>query len=130
MNLQPKPLLYLATPYTHKDPRIIEARYFNVTQMTANIISNFDVIVFSPITYSHYLAEYMSEDFDWYTFDLGILDKCDYLGVLKLKGWDISEGVQLEIDYAKDNDIPIIKFTMKNWYKVLSTKLADFTKKE
>lgn len=99
-----KPLVYVASPYSHHDKEIEQYRHTFVSAFTATLNSN-GVIAISPIVYGLKLIEYkeMPSDWDfWKTFCLSLLDKCDILFVLKLEGYDTSPGVQAEIQYAMD----------------------------
>lgn len=102
-------MIYLASPYTHKDPAVMEARYLAVCDSLVELMQEGKVVV-SPIVHCHHLAvNYAlprSHDF-WLAYDLAILDRCDELFVLKLPGWGDSKGVTAEIAHAKLKNIPI-----------------------
>jgi hypothetical protein len=103
--------IYLACPYTHPEKDEMEYRMNMATALAAELMLD-GKNVFSPLTHSHYLCEYMPEeyqtDFDfWISRDLEIVDKCDTMYVLKLDGWENSRGVAAEIDHAMKNSIPI-----------------------
>lgn len=94
---------YIASPYSHPDPSIREARFLCVRNYTYEMLRR-GRHVFSPIVYSHQFAV----DFDlagpfdqWEKFDFDMIDRCDELVVLMLGGWDRSVGVKAEIEYAR-----------------------------
>lgn len=68
-------------------------------------------VVYSPITSMHYLAKthaFFGEGDDfWLRHDLAILARCDRLIVLQLEGWEQSEGLRREIEFATEKNIPI-----------------------
>ncbi len=66
--------------------------------------------VFSPIAYTAPMAHKfgMGHDFDtWHRFDIAILAVASKVYVLKIEGWHQSKGVQAEITFAQENNIPI-----------------------
>jgi hypothetical protein len=102
-------LIYIASPYSHEDKKIVKKNWETVTKYVAGIVSEGHVAI-SPITYGHVLLDWkeMPSDWDfWKNFCLTILNKCDKMIVLKMDGWDVSRGVSEEIEWAKENSIPI-----------------------
>ncbi|KKN73970.1 hypothetical protein LCGC14_0395350 [marine sediment metagenome] len=103
-------MIYLASPYSsghkivgsEKDAMLV-VRYLEVEAAVAQLIKDGEM-VYSPIVHHHHLAlRYkMPKDFDfWRRRDFHFIDLSEMLLVLQLIGWDISEGVTREIDYAK-----------------------------
>ena len=114
-------LIYIASPYSHDDPKIVEENFWRVTDYCAEAVANGESAL-SPITYGHTLLEFkdMPNDWEfWTNFCLSILVKCDRLRVLKMEGWDKSEGVAGEISFARDHNIPIeyIEYRDGKFYK-------------
>lgn len=102
-------LIYIASPYTNASPTIVHENFVEVSKFAAKLCSK-GYIAFSPITYGHTLLEYndMPSDWSfWKNFCLSFLQRSDELWVLMLPGWEISRGVQEEINYAKENNIPV-----------------------
>lgn len=100
-------LIYLAAPFTHKDQWVKSLRNLIITTIGAKLISE-GYHIFSPITES---AEYVkffdniTTDWEfWQEHDCLMLDRCDQLWVLTLKGWKESIGVTAEIEYAKQKN--------------------------
>lgn len=124
-----KIIAYIASPYKHKDKDVMRERFDAVMQATVQIMKAFeDIIPFSPVTYTRPLAENLDVIyFDWYTFDLEFLYRCDILLVLKLEGWENSYGVKLEIEEAKKKDIPVIYATPDNIVDVLGKEVTNGT---
>lgn len=104
-----KPLVYVASPYTHPDPAEVERRYLEVTKITADLV-NGGMMAISPITYGHTLAAMAQMPGDWnfwMGFCLSLLNKCDKLLVVKMQGWEESKGVHAEIAYAREHGIEV-----------------------
>lgn len=103
--------IYLASPYSHPDAEIREARYVAACQKAAEYASA-EQAVFAPIVHSHPMAAYMAEEDRmnfalWMKLDLPILRFADELHVLCLDGWRSSRGVQREIEFADSMNIPV-----------------------
>ena len=102
-------IIYLAAPYSHEDKHIRELRYLQITEVTARLIKEGN-IVFSPITYGHILSEMedLPTTFEfWEKFCLAFLEKCDEMYVLTLDGYSTSKGVSMELKYCDENKIPV-----------------------
>jgi hypothetical protein len=105
-------ITYLAAPYSHEDPDVVERRECSTAAAAAKLMLDGHV-VFSPISHSHRLADYLPSEkrFDhefWMVQDLRILESCGLLVVLCLDGWHVSNGVAREIDHARMLGIPIV----------------------
>lgn len=105
--------IYLASPYSHPDPAVREARFKGVCKKAAEYL-NEGKPVFAPIAHSHPLVEFLDPqkcmDFDfWMKADLAILKDAAELHVLMLEGWHGSRGVQREIEYADQIGIPVFR---------------------
>lgn len=102
--------IYLASPYSHPDAAVREARFKAACKKTAQYASK-GIPVFSPIAHSHPVADYMDESarmsFDlWMKLDLPLLRMASELHVLSIEGWRSSRGVTREIEYATQLGIP------------------------
>lgn len=108
-------LSYIATPYSHPDRAVVVSRFDAVNKVAA-ILMNSGFFIFSPISHSHPIAEAgelpTSWDY-WEKSDRLMLSKCSEMIVLKIDGWDISRGVNAEIEIAKELGIPI-RFVNEN----------------
>jgi len=101
-------MIYLASPYSHPDPQVRQARYEAVCRAAAALMREGHA-VFSPIAHSHGIARYglpLNWEF-WERYDLEMLATCEELWVLKLDGWQQSRGVNAEIAAAKTLGKPI-----------------------
>jgi len=105
-------VIYLASPYSHPDPAIREARFDAACRATAEHLRA-GRVVFSPIAYGHPLTAHgLRGDWSfWERFDRNVISRCDSVLVLMLDGWQESVGVRAEIDIAIDLGKPVA-FTM------------------
>ena len=101
-------MIYLASPYSHLDPSVREARFDAACQATVELVRAGHV-VFSPIVHGHPLVRFdLPTTWEyWERFDREYLRRCDEMLVLMLDGWRESRGVQAEIDLAIEMDLPI-----------------------
>ena len=101
-------LTYLASPYSHADEDVREARFHMACRAAAQLMQTSEV--FCPIAHSHPIELKMNgrpdHDF-WMRQDIAILRKCDRLVVLCLPGWDQSKGVNEEIHLAHRLGLPV-----------------------
>ena len=102
-------LIYLASPYTHPDPIVREARFCAACRQAARMIQN-RILVFSPVAYGHVVASYgLPLDWTfWEPFDQAFLELCSEVWVLTLDGWQESKGVQAEITIAQKLNKPVV----------------------
>jgi hypothetical protein len=119
--MQKPKLVYLACPFRHKDISIQKKRCAAAHYVAAQLSSQ-GYHVFSPLTHNEILIDLIPNQpkEHWLEFDLAILEICKKLLVLKLEGWDVSYGVKLEIDFAKDKKIPIEEIDPPEEEKYLS----------
>ncbi len=97
-------LIYLASPYTHKDVSVVESRVTAACKYASYLINCKSKFVFSPVIHCHPISkvgalpgvwEY------WEKYDTKMIEVCDLMHVLCLEGWNCSVGVQAEIRIAK-----------------------------
>ena len=105
----PKPLVYLASPYSNPSYDVRVARYARICFIAGQLIKEGHHI-FCPIAMSHPIQEFAgtcgSWEF-WEEYDTAILLRCDELWVVTMPGWDESVGVQAEIKIAWDHGIKV-----------------------
>jgi len=102
-------MIYLASPYTHEDPAVMQERFCAVELLVIHMLKQ-NIVVFSPIVYCHEMA--VKADFPrdagfWQGLNATFLRMSSRLVVLRLPGWDTSRGVQWEISMAEALQIPI-----------------------
>jgi len=123
--------IYLATPYSSGDEMGSagrEKRYHAVTR-AAIALQTAGLAVFSPITHSHAMATVFGFDREyewWLNLDVAFLSKASALYVLMLNGWDTSPGVQFEIDWAIDHDLPIVYLDERMGLGPVDEKNGDY----
>jgi hypothetical protein len=102
-------LIYLAVPYSHKDPKIQDSRFKKVNAVAAKIISS-GKYVFSPISQATPIAAEgeLPRGWDfWKGYDEVMISRCDRVWVLMLEGWRESIGVNGEIKIAEKLGKPV-----------------------
>ena len=101
-------MIYLATPYSHPDPSMREARFQAACRATAELMRA-GKTVYSPVVHSHPLTKYgLPSDWGfWERHDRRFLEVCDEVAVLMLDGWRESAGVQAEIKIARELGKPV-----------------------
>ena len=114
-----KSYFYLASPYTalHDDGTyddiLMQERYTAVTECFQKLVAA-GLSVYCPITMTHHIdcmhrnlhGNRIPNEF-WNGFHKPFLQYTSQLYVLKLPGWEGSEGVTKEIKTAKGRNLPI-----------------------
>ena len=101
--------IYLASPYSHPDPKMREHRFEQACAAAAKLMLA-GATVFCPIAHSHPIGLWMGAEQThelWMAQDLPLLARASGLAVLMLDGWLESRGVQEEIDFALKHSIPV-----------------------
>lgn len=104
-------MIYVASPYSHPNPDIRSGRYNRVLEYCGARMM-LGEILFSPIVYGHPFAKAGFAEIDhaaWIAFNNHMLINSTELRVLRFCGWRESFGVRAEIDFAKQNNIPIVE---------------------
>jgi hypothetical protein len=102
-------LVYLASPYSHHDPAVMEHR-FEVACKVAGALMLRGSTVFAPIAHSHPIGQIIDKPTDhefWMRQDFAVLQHCAEMVVLMIDGWDRSRGVREEIEFCNTYGIPI-----------------------
>jgi hypothetical protein len=111
MNPQFGKLVYLASPYTHKNPAICEARFLEAVFCCGWLmVHTKDTYFYSPIAHTHPIAVRVKLPIEWEfwaNFDECILSRCSELWVLTAPGWSRSTGVTAEIKIAEKLNLPV-----------------------
>lgn len=110
-NYKPRPLLYLAGPYTAVDKRVQRHRAIDLNN-TAGLLIHSGIHVYSPISMGTAIVKNTPElkhGWDvWHAIDFNFISRCDGLLVTMLAGWEHSKGVTAEIAFAHDMGIPVV----------------------
>lgn len=102
-------MIYLATPYTHRDNFVMENRYREALECAADLIKQ-GKRVYSPIVHFHPMACIygLPRDIEfWGTMAFDMIDRCDEFVVLLMEGWKESLGIAREVEYAAEQGKPI-----------------------
>lgn len=114
-----KPIIYLASPYSHKSRRIRNQRAAEIRKIMARIINEQDAIIpFSPIALTHDLDR-LCRDVRWVEdFDKHLLARFDGMIIVKMPGWDTSVGIKKELNFCLEHRIPYAYATPENIIEV------------
>ena len=101
-------VIFVSAPYTSPDISTTEMRVQSVYKYIAFLAKQnqnaTSPIILHPIAKTNGLPTTF-EFWNDYCFDL--LKRCDSIHVLTLEGWKESTGVKAEIEFAKQNQIPV-----------------------
>jgi len=104
-------MIYVASPLSHDDFAVMFNRYYDVMRYTHYLIKQ-GKVAFSPVVHCWPMFmtdEEASHDFEyWAGFNIGMMKASCELRVLILDGWLESHGVQAEIRWAKENNLPVV----------------------
>lgn len=109
MKLSKRKVYYLASPYSHKDPKVMEARHIEVLDIAAELIKA-GYTVLQPITMCHEMSlrHNLPSGYEyWKKRDREFIKRTDGIIVSLMDGWDISVGVDDEVKYAAKLGKPI-----------------------
>ena len=102
-------LIYLASPYTHKDPAVRQRR-FEIVCCWAAILKRAGCFVFSPIVHAHpiVLAHGVPVGWDyWKVFDRMMVERSQAVLIAEIDGWQESVGVTEEHSIARELGLPV-----------------------
>lgn len=94
---------YLASPYSHPNPAVMEARFLAAEALLAHLLKS-KTWVYSPIVHCHTLANRHNMPTDaqfWASYNLAMLHRASGLYVFTLPGWSESKGVEKEMQWAE-----------------------------
>ena len=104
-------LIYLASPCTTNDPDT-KQRWLSEAQQAIDycFATQPHLFVFSPVLYTVPIEARgvtLSVGSDWVSIDLNALEKVDEMWVLMSEGYEHSEGIKREIQFAETHGTPI-----------------------
>jgi len=108
----PAGFVYLASPYAHPDPAIMQTRYEAAVRVAGTLMRE-GVAVYSPIAHNHPIAQAVdlprTWDF-WRRMDLPILAAAKRVCVLCLEGWQesVGVGVSAELEFAQQRGMRVV----------------------
>ena len=102
-----KPIIYFASPYSHRFRIVRWWRTRQIRRVMARCINEQDAIIpISPIALTHDLNQ-LCPGMDWVeAYDKYLLAIVDAMIVVTLPGWDTSVGIKQELDYCAKYGIP------------------------
>ena len=101
--------IYLASPYSHTDLRVVQNRAIAVCRKTGEILQK-GYLVFSPIAHCHFIARHCKLPGTWSfweMFDRAFIEWADEVWILRLPEWEESTGFKNEIEIAHELEKPI-----------------------
>lgn len=98
-------MIYLASPYSHVDQLVCEARFREVCLIASRLL-RIGLMVYSPIAHTHPITMVSGGNLNldwkqWEQFDSWFIERCGALWVADMEGWRESVGVQAEIKLAR-----------------------------
>lgn len=101
-------MIYLAAPYSHPDKKIVQARMEDIYKVMYIYMKRGEHILTPLAMHEVVVRHNLPDDFIyWGKYCLDILKRCDKMVILKLPGWEYSLGIQKEMEFCKENNIPI-----------------------
>ncbi|MEA1909555.1 MAG: DUF1937 family protein [Patescibacteria group bacterium] len=101
--------IYLASPYSHPDPAVREARNLSVCKKAGELM-NHGYIVYSPIAHTHPIAVVCNLPTDWEfwkQYDISFIEWADEVWIYTMPGWEKSRGIIAEIRSARNLNKPV-----------------------
>lgn len=105
-------IIYLASPYSHPDPAVMQRRFEEICVVAARHML-LGIHIFCPIAHTHpiALAGSLPREFEfWEQYDRKILAVCGELWVCTMEGWRESKGIASEVKIAEELGLPVIYF--------------------
>lgn len=102
-------MIYLASPYSHKSPAVVERRVELTGRVATDLVLR-GLFVYSPIIHWHGLClqyELPSDAEYWSAFNTNMIRRAEAMYVITIDGWKESIGVRGEISLAKQLGIPL-----------------------
>ena len=100
---------YLASPYS-KYPEGLEKAFEHVAAAAGEMIRR-GIRVYSPIAHTHPIAIHSGQDpldhGTWIPADVPFMHAASGLAVLKMPSWEISYGIEVEIEEFRESGKPI-----------------------
>lgn len=104
---QTKPPTYVANPYLHSNPRVMEARLEAVLAYLKET-TKLGIPAYAPVVYTSTVQKNdVRPPQGWYHYDLSFLKVCQSMTLLMMPGYEESFGVKLETGVANALGIPI-----------------------
>ena len=101
--------IYLAAPYSHPDPAVVEKRMEIYSRVDAKLIKD-GFYTMSPLS-KHWILKYEKLPGDWefwQGYGTAMLAKCDIMCVIIMAGWSESAGVMAELKLARELGLEVM----------------------
>lgn len=110
-----KPIIYLASPYSHPFRIVRWWRARQIKNIMARCINQQDAVIpFTPIVLTHPIAA-LCPDVDWVEdYDKHLLLRFSGMIVVMMPGWRDSIGIKKEVDFCLKHGIPYTHATPEN----------------
>lgn len=97
--------VYLASPYSHPLEDIRIKRFNATAAAVGQMMEQYGQTIYSPIVHYHSVYPYLigaptTADF-WWPHNRNMLRHASFLRVLQLPGWQKSDGIKREINFAR-----------------------------
>ncbi len=106
-----KGLVYLASPYSHPNESVRNARFDAAVDCCGWLLKNHPTkLIYSPIAYSHQIALRCALPTDWRFWsrlDTFFLTRCSEVWVLAIEGFSQSRGIAAEREIAENLHLPV-----------------------
>ena len=103
-----KPVIYFASPYSSDNFALTRARAKQIIEITAVVYnSGIDIVPLSPIALTDQFAylEEITEEM-WRELVLHYLLISDGMIIFRMPGWDVSKGINRELNCCLEHNIP------------------------
>jgi hypothetical protein len=102
---------YVATPYSHISPAIMQRRYELAVQAVLSLVKMYPgQMIYSPIVYWHPVAlahKLPTDHIYWQAINDTELLVCDEVFVIQFKDWEHSRGIARELETARSRELVI-----------------------
>lgn len=108
-------LAYIAAPYSSPSPELMQARANQAMAFMAWLWREGICYPVSPVAMWHEPAKMCQLPTDaasWTACNRAYFTACDVMYLLKLDGWDVSVGVEMELKWAQDRRMTVIGATI------------------
>lgn len=98
-------MIYVASPYSHPDPLVMEERYQQAQQWVGENAPKFAELLYSPIVYWHPIAVLHNlprDAFYWQQVNEDTMRAASSMILLELPDYQSSVGVNLELVLAEE----------------------------
>lgn len=103
-----RPIWYIASPITHKDPNVVKDRLEAVSSFHQFLLKN-DILAYSPHVHYHLCLELAEMNWEfWKVPSLEFLHRCDGMIVYMMDGYMMSEGIRAEVEYNQVTGKPVL----------------------